>query len=240
MSGPFDDRSSVSNRPATAGPPNVAVTRSTMRAVGLMAVDDRFRSRRDEYAEATWQAVVTAARELFGEAGYSGTTVQQIARRARVSPATVYAQCGGKKGLLKTLMDSWTAGPLVLEIIEACAAARSGAEKLHVLADGYVAIYQASGDIIPIVTDAAAAVPDAAEFLDTANARHHEALIEIVAQIRETGDLKEDLSDEDAAWIIYYHFRFEQFTLAADTFGWGKERARDWIRERVAAAILGP
>jgi AcrR family transcriptional regulator len=204
-----------------------------------MAADDRFRSRRDEYAEATWQAVVTAARELFGEAGYSGTTVQQIARRARVSPATVYAQCGGKQGLLKTLMDSWTAGPLVLEIIEACAAAPSGAEKLHVLADGYVTIYRASGDIIRIVTDAAAAAPGAAQFLETANARHHEALVAIVGQIRETGDLNRDLSDEDAARIIYYHFRFEQFTLAADDFGWGEARARDWICERVESALLG-
>jgi len=203
-----------------------------------MANDDRFRSRRDEYAEATWQAVVTAARELFGEAGYSGTTVQQIARRARVSPATVYAQCGGKQGLLKTLMDAWTAGPLVREIIEACAAARTGAEKLRVLADGYVAIIRASGDIIRIVTDAAATAPGAAEFLETANARHQEALIEIVAQIRETGDLKKDLSDEDAARIIYFHFRFEQFTLAADTFGWGDDRARDWIRGRVENALL--
>jgi AcrR family transcriptional regulator len=199
---------------------------------------DQYRSRRDEYAEATWQAVVTAARELFGEEGYSRTTVQQIARRARVSPATVYAQCGGKRGLIKTLMDAWTAGPLVREIIDACAAAPSGAEKLHVLADGYVAIYKASGDIIRIVTDAAAAAPDAAEFLQTAGARHHEALVEIVAQIREAGNLKKNLSDEDAARIIYYHFRFEQFRLAADDFGWGEDRARDWIRERVEIALL--
>jgi AcrR family transcriptional regulator len=215
----------------------MAVATSPVRAAGPMA-EDQFRSRRDEYAEATWQAVVAAARELFGEKGYSRTTVQQIARRARVSPATVYAQCGGKQGLLKTLMDSWTAGPLVREIIEACATSASGAEKLQVLADGYVAIYAASGDIIRIVTDAAAAAPGAAEFLETANARHHEALIEIVAQIRETGDLRQELSDEDAARIIYYHFRFEQFTLAADSFGWGDERARDWICERVETALL--
>jgi AcrR family transcriptional regulator len=203
-----------------------------------MASGSQFRSRREEYAEATWQAVVAAARELFGEAGYSRTTVQQIARRARVSPATVYAQCGGKQGLLKTLMDAWTAGPLVREIIEACAVAGGGVEKLNELADGYVAIYRSSGDIIRIVTDAAAAAPDAAEFLATANERHHEALVEIVTQIRETGDLAKDLSDEDAARIIYYHFRFEQFTLVADGFGWGETRARDWIAERVGAAIL--
>jgi len=151
---------------------------------------DQYRSRRDEYAEATWQAVVTAARELFGQAGYSRTTVQQIARRARVSPATVYAQCGGKQGLLKTLMDSWTAGPLVRQIIDACASAPTAADKLRELADGYVAIYEASGDIIPIVTEAAASTPDAAAFLETANARHLDALQEIVAQLRTTGQLR--------------------------------------------------
>ena len=204
----------------------------------VMSQADRYRSRREDYTEATWQAVVTAARELFVETGYSGTTVQQIARRARVSPATVYAQCGGKRGLLKTLMDSWTAGPLIRQILDACATVPTGAEKLQVMADGYVAVIRASGDVIRIVTDAAAAAPDAAEFLEMANARHLEALMEIVAQIRESGDLKKDLSNEDAARIIFYHFRFEQFILAADTFGWGESRARDWICERVALAIL--
>jgi AcrR family transcriptional regulator len=203
-----------------------------------MAEPDPVPSRRDEYAAATWQAIVDAARELFSEAGYAGTTVQQIARRARVSPATVYAQCGGKQGLLETLMDAWTAGPLVRQIIEACAVAPRGAEMLHVLADGYVAIYESSGDIIRIVTDAAATAPGAAAFLETATARHHDALVEIVSQIRETGDLKMGLSVEDAARIIYFHFRFEQFTLAAESFGWGWERARDWIRDRVELAIL--
>jgi AcrR family transcriptional regulator len=203
-----------------------------------MAQVEQYRSRRDEYAEATWQAVVTAARELFGTQGYSRTTVAQIARRARVSPATVYAQCGGKQGLLKTLMDAWTAGPLVREIIDACAAAPDGAKKLDVLADGYVAIYRASGDIIRIVTDAAAAAPDAAEFLKTAGVRHHEALLEIAAQLRATGELRKTLTDEDTARIIYYHFRFEQFTLAAEEFGWGEDRARDWIRERIELALI--
>ena len=51
------------------------------------------RSRREEYAEATWQAVVAAARELFAETGYSRTTVEQIARRARVSPGRGASLC---------------------------------------------------------------------------------------------------------------------------------------------------
>lgn len=197
-------------------------------------------SRREEYAEATRLAVVAAARELFGEQGYAGTTVQQIAKRARVSPATIYAQCGGKHGLLETLMDTWTAGAIVREIIDACAAAPTTVDKLQVLADGYVTMYAASGDIIRIVTDAAAGVADAQAFLDTANERHHQALVQIAAQMRATGDLADELSDDDVADIIFFYFRYEQYTLAAHRFGWGEPQARDWIRGRIETAVLRP
>jgi pimeloyl-ACP methyl ester carboxylesterase len=177
----------------------------------------------------------------LGERGPGHATGSRTAARPTLSrqPGSSRSPTATRSSPKTSLRCSpWTAGPLVRQIIEACEAAPSGAEKLHVLADGYIAIYKASGDIMRIVTDAAAAAPGAAEFLETANARHHEALIEIVAQIRETGDLKMDLSDEDAARIIYYHFRFEQLTLAIVDFGWGEDRARDWIRERVESALL--
>src|SRR5262245_25457964 len=63
-------------------------------------------SRREEYAEATRQAIIAAARELFSKQGFFSTKVDEIAARARVSPATVYAVSGGKHGLLHALIES--------------------------------------------------------------------------------------------------------------------------------------
>src|ERR687887_477539 len=71
------------------------------------------RSRRDEYADQTRAAVLAAARQLFAENGFFQTKVEDIAKLSRVSPATVYAQCGGKQGLLRSLMDGWTQAPIV-------------------------------------------------------------------------------------------------------------------------------
>src|ERR1700752_1747059 len=70
-------------------------------------------SRRAEYAEATRRAIVSAARELFAQQGFSATKVDDIAALARVAPATVYAVTGGKQGLLHTLVDEWTEAPEV-------------------------------------------------------------------------------------------------------------------------------
>ena len=70
-------------------------------------------TRRQEYAEATRQAIVDTARRLFAERGYFATKVDDIAAEARVAPATVYAVTGGKLGLLNELITTWTTDPIV-------------------------------------------------------------------------------------------------------------------------------
>ena len=70
-------------------------------------------TRRQEYAQATRQAIVDAARKLFAERGYFATKVDDIAAEARVAPATVYAVPGGKQGLLSELITTWTTDPIV-------------------------------------------------------------------------------------------------------------------------------
>src|SRR5580658_7203316 len=70
-------------------------------------------TRRDEYAQATRQAILDAARKLFAERGYFATKVDDIAAVARVAPATVYAVTGGKYGLLTELIKAWTTDPIV-------------------------------------------------------------------------------------------------------------------------------
>jgi len=51
-------------------------------------------------------------------------------------------------------------------------------------------------------------------------------------------DLADDLTVDDAARIIFFHFRHAQFSLAVDAFGWGVDRSARWIAERVGTAIL--
>ncbi|NQX37156.1 TetR/AcrR family transcriptional regulator [Herbiconiux sp. VKM Ac-2851] len=188
----------------------------------------------------TRRDVTAAARKLFAEHGYEQTTVAMIAREARVSPATVYAQCGGKEGLLSTLMDMWTTSPTVGRIISDAAEGLTGRDKLRILADGYVAHAAEAGDIMRIVERAAASSTPAEEFMEIADSRHTEALEIITKGIADVGELADGLSVTDAAKIVYFHFRNPQLVLASETFGWGIDRAQRWLLERVEAAILKP
>src|SRR3984957_1549607 len=98
------------------------------------------RPRREEYADQTRAAVIDAARRLFAENGFFQTKVEQIAKLSRVSPATVYAQCGGKQGLLRSLMDNWTQAPIVVESQQESLAAADAALVMQTLSTAYLQI----------------------------------------------------------------------------------------------------
>ena len=87
------------------------------------------KSRRQEYADLTRQAVLDAATALFAEQGYGATSLDQVAAAARVSKGTVYAHFEGKQAL-------FTAALVDLE--------RALHEELTALMAGYDDLWEAS------------------------------------------------------------------------------------------------
>lgn len=68
------------------------------------------RSRRHEYSEATRQALVDSAVELFTEKGYAGTSLDEIARKARVTKGALYHHFSGKQALFEAAFDAVEGG----------------------------------------------------------------------------------------------------------------------------------
>jgi AcrR family transcriptional regulator len=66
---------------------------------------------RAEQADGTRHRVLAAARDLFLQRGYAGTTVVAVARAAGVSPDTVYVSLGGKQGLLEGVLSMAISDP---------------------------------------------------------------------------------------------------------------------------------
>jgi AcrR family transcriptional regulator len=67
-------------------------------------------SRRQAMAEETRLAVITAASKLFGERGWNGTGMRDVAKAAGVSVETVYGTAGSKAQLLMRALDVGVVG----------------------------------------------------------------------------------------------------------------------------------
>jgi AcrR family transcriptional regulator len=63
------------------------------------------RSRRSDYSESTRQALVDSAVEMFTKHGYAGTSLDAIARRARVTKGALYHHFSGKQALFEAAFD---------------------------------------------------------------------------------------------------------------------------------------
>ena len=63
------------------------------------------RSGRRPGESGTREAILAAARESFGSAGYGGTTIRGVARTAGVDPALVHHFFGNKEGLFGAAME---------------------------------------------------------------------------------------------------------------------------------------
>src|SRR5580698_6081831 len=196
------------------------------------------RPRREEYADQTRAAVIAAARRLFAENGFFQTKVEQIAKLSRVSPATAYAQCGGKHGLLRSLMDSWTQAPAVDESYLESLAAADPVRVMHALSTGYLQITKQWGDVIRMVIDVAPHDDESAAVLSTARRRHNRNLAEICRHLEGIGALRDDVDARLASRIITYYYGIDGLLRTRDVFGWSLERSNQWLLAHASAAVL--
>jgi AcrR family transcriptional regulator len=192
----------------------------------------------EEHADQTRAAVIAAARRLFAENGFFQTKVEQIARLSRVSPATVYAQCGGKQGLLRSLMDSWTQTPAVVQSYQESLAAADPAFLMHTLSTAYLEITKQWGDVIRVVIDVAPHDDECAAVLATARQRHNRSLAEICRHLEEIGALRDGVDARLACRIITYYYGIDGLLRTRDVFGWSLERSNEWLLAHTAAAVL--
>src|SRR5256885_950933 len=80
----------------------MSMERSSRRKVVKVAT---LRSRRLDYSESTRSALVDSAVELFTKRGYAGTSLDEIAKRARVTKGALYHHFSGKQSLFEAAFD---------------------------------------------------------------------------------------------------------------------------------------
>jgi AcrR family transcriptional regulator len=185
--------------------------------------------RRAEYAAFTRNAIVEASRRLFAERGFFATRVEDIATAARVAPATVYAVCGGKQELLRTLTVMWTTAPIVNEyrpVVE-----RSDDPGEIIGAAGHVTrrMREDFGDIMRVALTTAPHDAGAAATLASAVERYRGDLGVVARRLDEIGALRSALSADDAADLLWYHFGFGAMFTLTDDLGWSFERAERFL-----------
>ncbi len=194
--------------------------------------------RRQEYAEQTRRAIISAARTLFAERGYGPTRVEDIAKLARVAPITVYSVVGGKSGLLRILMDIWSAAPIVETTLSSIQELEDPGAVLKLVARVARSMREEFGDIIHVLLDAAPHDPTVAENLAIATARYRQSFLTVARHLATLDALKAELTLEDAADVLWFYFGYWGYFTLHNENKWTYEKAEQWLFMAARQALL--
>lgn len=200
--------------------------------------------RRAEQAAQTRRAVLDAARTLLDEVGYPAMTVAQIARRAGVAVDTVYASVGRKPQMLRQLVETSLSGtddtvPAARRDYVVRIRATLGArEKITIYAEAIAAIQSRMAPVFLALRDAAVRDPDTTELWREISERRARNMLDFAEDLRSTGELREDLTDDEVADILWSMNAAEYWVLLVHERGWTPERFSRWIVDAWTRLLL--
>ena len=193
------------------------------------------RQRRAAAAQ-TRERILSAARELFTTRGYEGTAITEIARAADVSIDTVYASVGRKPRLLLAVHDmelANAAAPVDAEdrdYVREIRTAGSAAEKIRLYAAAMAERLPRTVPLMVALRDAGAREPECLAVYREVSDRRATGTVCFAADLRSTGDLRDDLADDEIATLVWSMNSPDYFLLLAE---------RGYTPEEYAALVTG-
>lgn len=201
---------------------------------------------RTEAAHRTRQRIVDVARELFIANGYAGFTMQEIAVRAEVALDTVYAAVGRKPQLVRLLVETAISNThqavpaeqrAYVQRIQAAATAR---DKLAIYAAAVVDIQGRLAPIVRALEAAAAAEPELGVIWHEISERRARNMKMFAAELMKAGGLRDGLTVDRVADVIWAMNGPELYTLLVSQRGWSAGDLEAWLADAWARLLLAP
>jgi AcrR family transcriptional regulator len=197
--------------------------------------------RREAAVEDTRTRILASARDVLGEHGFAGFTIDAVADRAGVARMTVYYQFDSKGALLDALLDALAAGSLVDRLHASLGRADpvTRIDPLDVLDEfiaAFVGFWASDRVVIRRLRSLAGLDPEVEGAVSARDAKRRAGLRVLVIQLIDTLGHPVDASIEDVTDLLHTLTSFETFDALA-----GRSRSPEDVAAlliRVAHAAL--
>ncbi|RMB61464.1 TetR/AcrR family transcriptional regulator [Tessaracoccus antarcticus] len=192
---------------------------------------------REQLAADTRHRIAAAAKDLFAERGFSGTTVADIAARAEVAAPTVYATFGSKGAIVGALLAQMEHDANNVEWVERIAQETDPRAKLEAFATWTTTLFSTSKMLIQ-AANVASADPAMNALREEGNRHRREALGRLIGSLVQANALSSGLSEDhavDRAWMLT---GVELYVSAIDGCGWTDEQYQQWLAALLQQQLL--
>ncbi len=187
-------------------------------------------------AQATRDSIVQAARELFAQRGFAGTTIDAIATRADVAPQTVYAVFGSKAAIAGEMRGLVEREAGITERFQTLMAEPDSSRQMELVADLTRHVCENHGDLYELFTSAKE--PElAAVGKDMLEAQRF-GMRQLVAKLAQSEALAGGLDPDDAVSIFWALSSVELYRKLVTESGWMPEKFESWLATTLKQLVL--
>ncbi len=201
-------------------------------------------SRRQVQARQTKLQIAEAARGLFFERGYAGTSIEAIAEKAGVATETIYAVFKNKRNVLSFLFDISIGGddePIRLldrPNPQAVLNETDQRRQLSLFANDITQILHRAAPVFEILRIAAKTEPEIAELVQRLLRERLVNMNMVAKQVAANGPLRDGLNRVRAAELIWSMTSPELYLLFQRDLHWTDERYTDWLKDTLIRLVL--
>ena len=202
--------------------------------------------RRRAQADRTRQDIIDAARRLFEENGYAGTTLAAVASEADVVVETIYRSFDGKAGLLEEVIRAAVAGganraqvpvterPAIRAVIEE----PDVRKKIALHSATQPGIHARSGPLLRALREAAAADENLQRVHERLEGQRLDGMDQYAQDLIATGQTRKDLSQDDIRDILWTITSIEVHNRLVTQRQWSAEKYVEWLTDTIARLLL--
>lgn len=191
---------------------------------------------RQRQAQGTQQLIVDAARELFLEQGYGATTLEAVSARAGVAVSTVYAVFKNKRGILKSIRESWHLDSGQRDIYQQALQVADARRRLAMFAQATRRQWETGAAMLAIYTSAAAVDADAAAELKQAQDGRRQNVGRVIRASYPL--LRQNIKEAHAIAVYLALTRPEVYQELVDSAGWTPDAYEAWLTEALQQQLL--
>jgi AcrR family transcriptional regulator len=201
-------------------------------------------TRRQAQARQTRLQIAEAARDIFFERGYAGTSIEGIAERAGVAPETIYATFKNKRNILSFVFDIAIGGDdediRLLDRPDPQAVLKETDQhhQLTLFAKDITKILYRAAPVFEILRVAAKTEPEIAELVQRLLRERLVNMKMVAKSVAANGPLREALNRARAAELIWSMTSPELYLLLTRDLNWTDEQYSSWLTDTLIRLLL--
>lgn len=195
-------------------------------------------ARRAQQAADTRREILRAARGLFAERGYAGTSLADVAAEAGVSVPTLYASVGSKAKIALALVEFTNVEVGMAELARALAEVTTGPALIAAEVHLNRVLNELGGDVIRALVSAAASEPEVVPSVEEGRDYHRRGQRAVAARLARMGALRPGVDVSEAAAVLTAMTLPEMFAQLTLTEGWSFDRVEEWLTDGLTRLLL--